>query len=180
MKVAVYTGLLLSVGLIQALSVRAEETLSFAQVYAAYETVRPGDWLPVAVKFNMAEGWHTYAKEPGDSGMPPSTTFSGPEGLRVSEWRFPNPESFTDSVGTSYGYDGHVVLLSEVLIPETASDGSVIELTADIKWMICRDICVFQTGTQTISVRVERGSSMETTAEWKRLLQKSRWKNSAE
>jgi thiol:disulfide interchange protein DsbD len=154
------------------LSGNADENLSSAEVFAAYETVRPGDRLPVAVKLTLADGWHTYAKEPGDFGMPPSFVFSGVEGLDVSEWRFPPPETFTDSVGTSYGYEHEVVLFSDVLIPEAVLQGSTIELNVVMKWMICRDVCVFQKGTQTIAVQSGAVSSGPS-AEWTSLLKES-------
>ncbi|QHI67940.1 protein-disulfide reductase DsbD domain-containing protein [Tichowtungia aerotolerans] len=153
---------------------RAEDERSSVEVFVAYKTVRPGDRLPVAVRIKVAEGWHTYAKEPGDSGMPPSIEISGVDGLEVSEWRFPAPESFTDSAGTSYGYEHQVVLLSNVLIPASVPAGETIQLTASITWMICKDICVFQKGTQTVSVQSGSASS-EPTAEWQALLKESGW-----
>ena len=156
-----------------ALSAAAEE-LSSAQVFTAYGTVRPGDRLPVAVKLTVAEGWHTYAKEPGDSGMPPSFKFSGVEGIEVAEWQFPPAKAFKDSIGTSYGYEHEVVLLSDILIPETVKAGSSVELTAKLSWMICRDACVFQRDTQTIAVQTGTATS-EPTAEWLALLKESGW-----
>jgi DsbC/DsbD-like thiol-disulfide interchange protein len=150
----------------------AEENLSGVRFFAAYQTVRPGDRLPVAIKITVADGWHTYAKEPGDSGMPPSIQISGLDGLEVSEWRFPPPEAFTDATGTSYGYEQEVILLSDVLIPETIPVGSEIGLTASVKWMICRDVCVFQKGAQTLTVQSGTVSS-EPSAEWRSLLKES-------
>lgn len=158
--------------LFTAAGVQAEDQRSSVQIFAAHSIVRPGERLPVAVKITVADGWHTYAKEPGDSGMPPSIKISGADGLEVAEWRFPPPETFTDSIGTSYGYEHEVVLLSEVLVPETVT--GTLELTASIKWMICKDTCVFMKDNLTLSVKtgaVSSGSS----AEWKTLLEKSGW-----
>lgn len=166
--------LFLAVALLGTCSGNAEDKLSSAEVFAAYEAVRPGDRLPVAVKITVADGWHTYAKEPGDSGMPPSIELSGVEGLEVSDWRFPPPEAFTDAIGTSYGYEHEVVLLSDVLIPETVPEGSTLELTVVMKWMICRDVCVFQKGTQTITVQSGAVSSGPS-AQWQSLLKESGW-----
>jgi DsbC/DsbD-like thiol-disulfide interchange protein len=152
----------------------ADEPLSLVQFFAAYKTVRPGDRLPVAVKITVAEGWHTYSKEPGDSGMPPSIRISGIDGLEVGGWRFPPPQTFTDSVGTTYGYEKNVVLFSEVLIPETVPVGISIGLTASINWMICRDVCVFQKDAQTVAVQSGTASSGPS-AEWQSLLKNSGW-----
>ena len=175
MKSAVFTVLFASSLLLSPGAGRSEDVLSSVRVYTANESVRPGDRVPIAVQLTVADGWHTYAKEPGDSGMPPSIAISGPEGLTVGEWRFPPPQTFIDSVGTTYGYEHQVVLLSDLQIPENVADGTVIELTADIQWMICRDICVFQTGSQTLFLRVESLAAPEPSSEWKRLLEESRW-----
>lgn len=157
-------------------SAPAEEQLSAVEFYAAYETVRPGDRLPVAIQITVEEGWHTYAEEPGDSGMPPSIQISGVDGLEISGWRFPPHQTFTDEVGTSYGYEHQVVLLSEVRIPETAVPGTRLELSAEVSWMICRDICVFQKGARMLSVEVGTVSSGPSRA-WTEMLNAGRWEN---
>lgn len=154
---------------------RSEEAESFVNLYTALESVQPGQRLPIALKITVMEGWHTYAKEPGDSGMPPSIIITGPNELKLGEWRFPPPQTFTDSIGTTYGYENQVVLLSEVLIPERIPDGTQIQLTADIKWMICRDICVFKTDSKTLRLRIGSNASAKPSSEWNRLLEESRW-----
>jgi thiol:disulfide interchange protein DsbD len=159
-------------------SVIAEEPQSTAQFFVAYETIKPGERLPVAVRLTVDDGWHTYAKEPGDSGMPPSISIRGVEGLDVSEWRFPPAETFTDSVGTTYGYEHEVVLLSDVLIPERVAEGRPIELTASIQWMICREMCVFKKTAQTVSVQSGVESSGPS-AQWISLLKESGRERSA-
>ena len=160
--------LLPAVSWVLPLSAVAEEILSSAQIYAAYETVRPGDRLPVAVKLTMADGWHTYAEEPGDSGMPPSIIIKGPAGIETSIWRFPPHRAFTDSAGTTYGYEKEVVLSGEVHIPRSIPVGVPVELTAVLQWMICKDVCVFMKDTVVITIQTGAVSS-EPSTEWKLL-----------
>jgi thiol:disulfide interchange protein DsbD len=179
MKRTVFSAWLLTLALsISALNCAGED-FSSAQVFAATDTVKPGDRLPVAVKLTVAKGWHTYAKEPGDSGMPPSFTFSGLDGIQVSEWKFPPAKTFTDSIGTSYGYEDQVVLLGEVLIPKDVEEGRTVELTVKLSWMICKDICVFQQDTQTLTFRTGSTPS-KPSAEWVKLIKDSYWKKQNE
>lgn len=150
------------------------KALSQAAVIAAFKTVKPGDLLPLAVRLTVADGWHTYAEEPGDSGMPPSIQIKGPDGLEQKKWRFPPPQKFTDSTGTTYGYEKSVVLLGGVRIPSSLPEGKSIQLTVDFKWMICRDMCVFLQDEQTLTVQIGTVSS-EPSQEWTTLVESGGW-----
>jgi thiol:disulfide interchange protein DsbD len=152
----------------------AGKTLSQAAVFTAFKTVKPGDLLPLAVRLTMADGWHTYAEEPGDSGMPPSILIKGPEGLEQQAWRFPPPEKFTDRSGTTYGYEKSVVLIGCVHIPASLPEGKTIELTAELQWMICRDLCIFLQDEQTLTVQTGAVSS-EPSPEWTAQLETGGW-----
>jgi DsbC/DsbD-like thiol-disulfide interchange protein len=157
------------IGLSASLPAQDAAEVSTATVYAAFQTVTPGARLPVAVKLTVADGWHTYAEEPGDSGMPPSITIRGPDGpLQVSRWTFPPPQTFSDDAGTTYGYEHEVIVFGEVLIPDSIPLGQTLQLHVSIKWMICRDICRFMKEEKTVTVHVGPESS-EPTLEWNAL-----------
>lgn len=153
--------------------------LSRVELFAAYEIVRPGDLLPLAVRITVADGWHTYAENPGDSGMPPSIRISGPVPLETAPWQFPPPQAFKDAAGTSYGYEKSVVLLGGVRIPGTVAPGEEIELKADLDWMICRDMCVFLQDSLTLRVRTGEAASAAR-PQWNALLKESGWMPQAE
>ncbi len=139
-----------------------EEPLSTVEVFAARETIRPGDELPVAVRIHVADGWHTYAENPGDSGMPPSIEISGPDGrLETGPWRFPPHQTFTGPTGTTYGYENQVVLFGRVSVPAAYEQGR-ISLDVSIKWMICRDVCRFLKAEKTLPVNLGPEASAET------------------
>lgn len=155
-----YTAILFVLGFVfYSFSEESQKTFSTAEVFSAYEVVRPGERLPLAVRITVEDGWHTYAEEPGDSGMPPSIEVTGPNGIETSTWRFPPSQIFTDSSGTTYGYEHEVVLLGEVMIPDTLAQGVTLQLNASLQWMICRDVCVFLEDATVITVRTGPESS---------------------
>jgi DsbC/DsbD-like thiol-disulfide interchange protein len=176
MKKIIHLILLMAMGLVFPVLADNEDRQSSLTLYAAYETVRPGDDLPLAVRITVDEGWHTYAREPGDSGMPPSIQVTGPEGIKTSTWQFPPPQTFIDSVGTTYGYEHEVILRGSVRIPETLPIGIPIDLTISSQWMICKDICVFLTDTAVLTIQTGEESS-EPSIRWKVLIDETKTGN---
>lgn len=148
--------------------------LSTAQVIVAFDEVKPGDELLLAVVFNMAEGWHTYAEEPGDAGMPPEIRISGLEGLKTGPWRFPPAQTFTDDLGSYYGYEGQVALLGSVNLPESLPIGQRIKLDIELDWMICLDICVLLRDSQKLTITMAEQSGAPGD-KWRRILEAGGW-----
>ncbi|HET6522033.1 MAG TPA: protein-disulfide reductase DsbD domain-containing protein, partial [Geminicoccaceae bacterium] len=60
-----------------------------ARLVSEVEAVRPGAPFWVALRLRMAEGWHTYWRNPGDSGLPTTIEWTLPEGFEASEIVWP-------------------------------------------------------------------------------------------
>jgi len=148
--------------------------VSAAAVFASVESIAPGRSFTLAVEFTMPPGWHTYAAEPGDSGMPPSIELITPVNLEVGTWRFPAFQTFTDAAGTTYGYEDKVVLLSDVTLPENLDGITVLTLKLDVMWLICRDVCVAESAMLAIDLPVGEHVPVAA-AEWQARLQAGRW-----
>ncbi len=72
---------------------------------AAAPVIRAG------IEIKLDPGWHTYWRDPGDTGVPPTFDFSGSANLKSATVEWPAPESFSDGAGgTSIGYVDHVIL----------------------------------------------------------------------
>lgn len=95
--------------------------------------------------FTNEHGWHTYAQDPGEVGLPFQFSFrhnNQPTAMAVTGW--PNSEVFTDPTGlTSHVYTGQYAFFF-FLPPSTDAmkEGESIHL--DIKWLACKDRCVPQ------------------------------------
>ena len=90
----------------------------------------------------MEEGWHSYWKNPGDSGEPTSINWSLPDGFEAGAIQWPFPHRIDASMLTSYGYSDEVLLLTTLTPPEDLEPGTSVTLDARPKWLICADICL--------------------------------------
>src|SRR4051812_19901575 len=72
---------------------------------------RSGAVLLGGIAFQLQPGWHTYWRNPGDSGVPPRFDFSKSDNLETVTVLWPAPTSFDDGAGgTALGYTRQVLL----------------------------------------------------------------------
>src|SRR5215813_6075025 len=64
--------------------------------------------LRAGVEVRLADGWKTYWRYPGDSGVPPIFDFSKSENIKFASVLWPAPHRFSDGGGASIGYKGDV------------------------------------------------------------------------
>ena len=95
--------------------------------------------LLAGVEVRMDEGWKTYWRNPGDSGVPPSFDWSGSTNLKKAEILYPAPHRFSEAGGTAIGYSGDVVFPVKVT-PER--EGEPVQLKLAMEYGICKTLCV--------------------------------------
>lgn len=113
-----------------------------ARLVAEVESVKPGTQFCVAVWLRMEEGWHTYWKNPGDSGLPTSIEWTLPEGFVADDIQWPFPQLFKTSEIVSYGYEDEVFLLTDLHAPSVLKSGTIVRLSASVDWLACKEECV--------------------------------------
>ncbi len=113
-----------------------------AELVAEHDAIRAGKPLTVALRLRMDEHWHTYWKNPGDSGLPTSIDWKLPKGFRAGAIQWPFPQRINVGRLTSYGYEGEVLLLVELLPPGDVAEGDKVTLSAQSNWLECRDNCI--------------------------------------
>jgi thiol:disulfide interchange protein/DsbC/DsbD-like thiol-disulfide interchange protein len=114
---------------------------SAARLVAPVATVQPGATFDVGLHLTMAPKWHVYWINPGDSGTPPSLTWTLPEGINVGPMRWPFPERILVPPLASYAYEDEVLLPMTVTLPPGFS-GDVVTLRARAEWLVCADVCL--------------------------------------
>ncbi len=102
----------------------------------------PGDSFLGALKFDLAEGWHVYWRNPGDSGLPPEAIWTETPGVTFGDFRFPVPHALPLATLMNYGYEHQVVLPFQITIAADAKPGSEIPIAGKIEYLICADICI--------------------------------------
>ncbi|NNF04595.1 MAG: thiol:disulfide interchange protein, partial [Rhodothermales bacterium] len=127
-------------------------------------SIRPGETFTVALRMTMDEDWHSYWKNPGDSGRETFIEWDLPEGFEAGEIQWPYPERVDLGPLTSYGYSDEVFLLTNVTAPEGLEPGTDVNLAGVADWLICAEICLLAKGEVSLSLPVS-GDAPDT-SEW--------------
>ena len=120
-----------------AAAAQAEETLVEAQVLNGWQT-DTGTQM-TGLRLQLAPGWKTYWRSPGDAGIPPQFDWSGSTNVKSARIHWPAPHVFTTNGLRSIGYSGEVVLPVE-LTPRDPS--APMRLVGQVDIGVCSDICV--------------------------------------
>lgn len=113
-----------------------------AQLISELKSIQPGQTFCVALRLEMAKQWHTYWKNPGDSGMPTKIEWNLPDGFRAGEIQWPYPQKIEIPQVVSFGYEGEVFLLTEIKAPAAVEPDSTVKISAGVDWLACKEICV--------------------------------------
>ncbi len=90
------------------------------------------------IKVELAEGWHTYWRSPGEAGIPPRLSINASSNIEAIKIHWPKPEVY-DSNGLRYvGYENEVIFPLE-LTPQGEGD---LSLDAFLDIGVCAEICV--------------------------------------
>jgi DsbC/DsbD-like thiol-disulfide interchange protein len=95
--------------------------------------------LVAGIHIKLDDGWKTYWRYPGDSGLPPRFDWSGSVNLKSAKLLWPAPKRMLDSAGTSIGYKKEVVF-PVVIEPVTADKPIILKLK--MEYAVCADICI--------------------------------------
>ncbi|QYF95225.1 thioredoxin family protein [Massilia sp. PAMC28688] len=117
-------------------------------------TVAPGQTVHLGLEQKIIPNWHTYWKNPGDSGTSTSVEWTVPAGVTAGELIWPAPSRFDLGPITNYGYADHVVLLATLTVPASQPIGSTIPVQAKASWLVCEESCIPQEATLKIALPV--------------------------
>ncbi|MCC6869643.1 MAG: thioredoxin family protein [Burkholderiales bacterium] len=113
-----------------------------AELVAERTAFVPGTTTTVALRLAMADGWHTYWRNPGDTGLPTTLAWKLPGGVTAGPIQWPAPRALPVGPLMNFGYEGEVFLLTEVAIPASAQPGEALTLAAKAEWLVCRETCI--------------------------------------
>ena len=112
-----------------------------ASLISKTDHIAPGKPFWVAVRLDMDQGWHTYYKNPGDSGLPTKISWKLPAGFEAGKIQWPKPKKITESAITNYIYEDRVDLAVRIAPPANLKEETV-NLSAKVSWLECKDACV--------------------------------------
>ena len=85
----------------------------------------------------LADGWHTYWRVPGESGIPPQIKVAGAD-VTGFEVLYPLPQRMDEGGGEAIGYTGSVMFPLRITTAKTAAE---IEGTVSAFFGVCQEIC---------------------------------------
>ncbi|MCC6821532.1 MAG: thioredoxin family protein, partial [Verrucomicrobia subdivision 3 bacterium] len=125
-------------------------------------SAKPGDTVWAGVRLQMDPGWHTYWKNPGDSGGPTTVEWQFPSGVTCGEIQWPLPEKLTLEGLTTYIFHDEVTLLVPVKLAVDLKPGP-LELKANVSWLECDKLC--QKGDARVTATLEIAAETKAAAE---------------
>ncbi|MBI1777254.1 MAG: thioredoxin family protein [Proteobacteria bacterium] len=100
--------------------------------------------LRLGLEFQLAPGWKTYWRTPGDAGYAPRLDWSGSENLAEVLLKWPLPERFSLFGLETLGYEGTPVL---PVIATLREPGRKLDLTLKLDWLVCKEVCIPMTSS---------------------------------
>ena len=113
-----------------------------ARLVPELSAVTPGTTLWVDLHLEIAPGWHTYWRNPGDAGLPTEIAWTLPTGFSAGEIVWPAPEHFVVEGLGNYGYQDAADLLVPITIAQDVTPAETARLDAQVSWLVCSDICI--------------------------------------
>ena len=136
-------------------------------VAQAPEGVGAGKPLQLGLLFTHSPDWHTYWKNPGDSGLPTQLEWQLPSGLDAGEIAWPVPRKIPIGHLANYGYEGTVLLPVPVTVSPAFNPGPLArEVTLRLKasWLVCRQECIPEDGEFTLQLPIEGTTALHAAA----------------
>ena len=92
----------------------------------------------IGIKMDMQKNWHTYWKNPGDSGGPIKIIWKTSENISIGQIKWPTPELIPYDPLMTYGYKDFVIFPFEYV---KNFDGNA-DIKLDLDFLICDDVCI--------------------------------------
>jgi thiol:disulfide interchange protein/DsbC/DsbD-like thiol-disulfide interchange protein len=125
-----------------------------AELVAQRSAVQPGQSVQVGLLLQHIPHWHSYWRNPGDSGLPTTLTWTLPPQSQIGEIEWPAPKRLPIGPLVNYGYEGEVLLPMSFTAPSNARPGEDLRLSAKATWLVCKDVCIPEEATLELRLPV--------------------------
>ncbi|QNP47669.1 protein-disulfide reductase DsbD family protein [Diaphorobacter aerolatus] len=133
----------------------------------APEGVGPGKPLWLGLSITHQPEWHTYWKNPGDSGLPTQLEWKLPEGIEAGEIAWPVPQKIPLGTLANFGYEGTVLLPVPMTVASTYNPGPLAKnatFQVNATWLVCRKECIPEEGQFTLQVPIQGTTALHSAA----------------
>jgi thiol:disulfide interchange protein DsbD len=125
-----------------------------AELVSEQAALVPGTTATLALRLAIERGWHTYWRNPGESGLPTTLAWRLPPGYAAGDIVWPAPRALPAGPLVNYGYEGEVFHLVPLKVPADAPAGSTVSLSARADWLVCKETCIPEGADVTLAMPV--------------------------
>ena len=141
----------------QSSTVRTDQVRAELVAHAP-EGVAPGKTVWLGLLIEHQPHWHTYWKNPGDSGLPTRLEWQLPAGLQAGEIDWPRPYRMPVGPLVNYGFEGRLLLPVPVTVTAAPLAASIdVGLRAD--WLVCKEVCIPESGEFKLKLPVQAATA---------------------
>jgi thiol:disulfide interchange protein/DsbC/DsbD-like thiol-disulfide interchange protein len=149
-------GLLLASQAVYALAGDAVATDNVkARLTSETDAIGPGQSIWVALELDIRDGWHTYWRNPGDSGQATKLAWTLPTALSAGDIVWTAPHRFEIAPLVNYGYAKHAMHLVKITASPDLKAPGPVELKAKASWLVCADVCIPESADLTLKLPVK-------------------------
>lgn len=122
---------------------RTEQAHSKVRIIVDKKVVALGDELRVGLYFELEDHWHTYWKNPGDSGAAPLIQLTSVPEIQSSDLFYPLPHRLKTGPLTSYVYEKENLLFYKLRLPESLEPKpELLRVDLSAEWLVCKEECI--------------------------------------
>ena len=124
----------------------------------APDGVSAGKQVWLGLQLTHIPQWHTYWKNPGDSGLPTMLEWALPDGIAAGEIAWPLPKKIPIGTLANYGYENTVLLPVPLTV---AASFAASELSVKLKasWLVCKESCIPQEGEFALTIPAQSSTA---------------------
>jgi len=131
-----------------------------AELVAERTAAEPGKTLTVALRLGIIPHWHTYWRNPGDSGEPTALEWKLPPGYAAGPIQWLPPSRLPAGPLMNFGYEKEVLHLVDVTVPANAS--GTARLAAKATWLVCNpEHCIPEEAELALDIPVGAGADSQ-------------------
>ena len=125
-----------------------------AQLVSSHNTAPAGSTIQVALRTVLDEKWHTYWRNPGDSGEPVQIDWQLPEGASAGEIVWPLPAAIPTGPLINYGFEGIPYFPVDITLPADAQLGEMVVIDAGVYYLVCYDVCIPESANLSLQILI--------------------------
>jgi thiol:disulfide interchange protein DsbD len=133
-----------------------------ARLVSESDGIGAGQSIWVALELDIRDGWHTYWRNPGDSGQATKLVWTLPAGFIAGDIVWTTPHRFVIEPLVNYGYAKHAMHLVKITAPkDLAASSAPLALKAKASWLVCSDVCIPESADLELEVPVTAAAGID-------------------